>query len=347
VCLHSAADGTERAWHNEAPQLHRLVTKGRAMTADQDQSTRRAMPEARVSVEDPRAAADRAGPAQVVEQRSRTTTIVGGRGYPALVPPLDPTGSAVILAATRALLTAETRGQVASVLHTAVSDLGGSVVAVRSAGADALPVDVSLGVGEPRVVTVDPVHPSSLLLITHLPTLVEDALTSAARCDGDRRRPVRVTLDAATGVGNRAVVGPRLGEAVVGDVVCLVDIDDFKALNDALGLSGADRALRRCGTLLRTHVRSPYDFVGRWGADKFLVILAGAPLEVACDRLRQVALAWMAEHRASVSIGVAVCTELGGGAARKAAEQALRRAKESGRNRLAVATAEDHADAAI
>lgn len=97
-------------------------------------------------------------------------------------------GDAVVLAATRAMLSARTREEVAAVLHTAVNDLGGGVVPARLAG-DALPLDVSLGVGEPRVVFVDRVSVAGLRLERHLPGLVQDALTTAARCDREEAQP--------------------------------------------------------------------------------------------------------------------------------------------------------------
>ena len=73
------------------------------------------------------------------------------RAYPPPDDVDDPTGDGVALAATRALLKASTREEVARVLHTAVGDLGGTVVPARLASESALSVDVSLGVGEPRV----------------------------------------------------------------------------------------------------------------------------------------------------------------------------------------------------
>jgi hypothetical protein len=280
------------------------------------------------------------GPAFVAGQRTPNKA-GAGRGYPAVLTAYDATGALVVLAATRALLTATSRAEVAQVLRTAVQDLGGTVVPARSAGPSAIPVDVSVGVGEPQVVVVDEMHPASMGLSEHLPSLVEDALTSAARCEGDRRRPVRVTLEAHSGTRSPSVVAPRLGEVTVGDVVCLADVDDFPLLVTTLGARGAEIALERCGTLLRAHVRNPCDVVTTCEGERFLVVLAGAPLDVACDRMRQIALAWMAEYQASLSIGVAVCSERGGAAARDAAERALDRAKQLGRNRLAVATSED------
>ncbi len=66
------------------------------------------------------------------------------------------TGEGVVLAATRALLSVRSREEAADVLLTAIRDLAGGVVPARLAEAhrDALPGDVSLGIGDPLLVVV-------------------------------------------------------------------------------------------------------------------------------------------------------------------------------------------------
>lgn len=127
------------------------------------------------------------GPAAHAARRQGAVTRTE-RAYP-LPLGADDTGDAVLLAATRALLACATREQVAHVVHTAVNDLGGGVLPARLAEAlpDVVHIDVSLGVGEPRVVVVDPVSLARMRLSHHLPVLVQDALTAAAACDARRR----------------------------------------------------------------------------------------------------------------------------------------------------------------
>lgn len=130
------------------------------------------------------------GPATRAARRTdRARRAARARAYPA---PLadDVTGDLTVLAATRALLTVATRAQAAHVLHTAVQDLGGASVPARLAEvhAEVLQVDVSLGVGEPLLVVVDPLSVAAMRLSHHLPLLVQDALTAAARCDVDDAR---------------------------------------------------------------------------------------------------------------------------------------------------------------
>ena len=252
-------------------------------------------------------------------------------------PPADSgTGDAVALAATRALLAVQTREEAAAVLRTAVNDLGGGVVPARLAGPDCVHVDVSLGVGEPQVVHVDPMSLAAMRLTHHLPFLVQDALQAAARCDHLRRQNRRATVDALTGLATRAEIGSRLGAAQPGDVVVLVDLDLFKQLNDTYGHEAGDDALRAFGQLLRRLVRGD-DFCGRYGGDEFLLLLAQAPLLVARARMQQLAEAWAGEPAAggtTLSVGIAPVGEAGAAEALRAADAAVYRAKRGGRNRV-------------
>jgi diguanylate cyclase (GGDEF)-like protein len=68
----------------------------------------------------------------------------------------------------------------------------------------------------------------------------------------------------------------------------LVDIDHFKAINDARGHLVGDQALRFLADAL-TQAKRPYDLAGRWGGEEFLLVLPGAKVEDAravAERLR-------------------------------------------------------------
>lgn len=60
--------------------------------------------------------------------------------------------------------------------------------------------------------------------------------------------------------------------------VLLVDLDDFKIINDTLGHEVGDRMLRMVARSLGAGARG-FDTVGRWGGDEFLVIVANVTLE--------------------------------------------------------------------
>ena len=63
--------------------------------------------------------------------------------------------------------------------------------------------------------------------------------------------------------------------------VALIDVDNFKRLNDSLGHQGGDAALRHLAAVLKGKLR-PNDVVARYGGEEFVVLLAGADLEQAC-----------------------------------------------------------------
>jgi diguanylate cyclase (GGDEF)-like protein/PAS domain S-box-containing protein len=97
--------------------------------------------------------------------------------------------------------------------------------------------------------------------------------------------------DALTGLLNRREFERRLGEALEiarsgrqGHVMCYLDLDRFKAVNDTSGHLAGDNMLREIAALIREAVRDS-DTVARLGGDEFGVLLVGCPL----DKARQIA----------------------------------------------------------
>ncbi len=66
--------------------------------------------------------------------------------------------------------------------------------------------------------------------------------------------------------------------------LALLDVDDFKRLNDALGHAAGDDALRHLATVLKERLR-PTDAVARYGGEEFVILLPGANLSDAQDTL--------------------------------------------------------------
>ncbi|HLM53014.1 MAG TPA: diguanylate cyclase [Pseudoxanthomonas sp.] len=121
----------------------------------------------------------------------------------------------------------------------------------------------------------------------------------------------------------------------------LIDIDEFKQINDRHGHSAGDDALRALANTLRSNLRAT-DRAGRLGGDEFVVLLpatGAAQAQDIAERLRNaVAYLRLREHpgvRLTISIGVAILdaapTPLR--AWLNAADHALYRAKRNGRNR--------------
>ncbi|MBS0388649.1 MAG: diguanylate cyclase, partial [Proteobacteria bacterium] len=97
--------------------------------------------------------------------------------------------------------------------------------------------------------------------------------------------------DALTGLVNRREFERRLQEAVDGarrgdanHVLCYLDLDRFKVINDTSGHQAGDSLLRDIAKVVRSGVRDS-DTVGRLGGDEFGMLLMGCPL----DKARQIA----------------------------------------------------------
>jgi two-component system, cell cycle response regulator len=135
----------------------------------------------------------------------------------------------------------------------------------------------------------------------------------------------------------------------------LLDIDHFKKVNDTYGHFAGDAVLRETATRLKQNVR-PYDQVGRYGGEEFLVVLPNCDLEQAstqAERLRSRLHATPmfvegAELHVSASFGVSISD----GSERtpdlyvRVADEALYQAKAGGRNCVRSLTIQDSALAA-
>ncbi|MDE3118926.1 MAG: diguanylate cyclase, partial [Nitrospirota bacterium] len=127
----------------------------------------------------------------------------------------------------------------------------------------------------------------------------------------------------------------------------MLDIDHFKRVNDTFGHQAGDMLLQEFAALLKTNCRGG-DIVARFGGEEFVLVLPAASLADAARRaetLREASgdLQLVRDHRTlgpvTVSLGVAVFPDHGttGEALIQAADAALYRAKQGGRNRVLTA----------
>jgi two-component system cell cycle response regulator len=169
------------------------------------------------------------------------------------------------------------------------------------------------------------------------------------RADLDRSLELAVT-DPLTGLRNRRYVRRHLDAVLrnAGAAVLLLDVDHFKAVNDTHGHAIGDGALREVAERVRVHLRSA-DVVARYGGEEFLVVMTGAMAEdgrLVAERLRQAVgsrpmIVDGVSFPVTVSVGVAAGTAgSSGDDVISAADAALYRAKDNGRNRVEMASAQ-------
>jgi two-component system, cell cycle response regulator len=160
----------------------------------------------------------------------------------------------------------------------------------------------------------------------------------------------RASKDLLTMLPNRSAIAHTLENEIsrchrdhrtVG--IILLDLDHFKKVNDTLGHFAGDAVLRETALRLRSNMR-PYDQVGRYGGEEFLVVLPNCDLEQAANQAERMRHRLHAtgmlvdgqELQVSASFGVTISdgSERSPDVFVRVADEALYRAKANGRNRI-------------
>jgi two-component system cell cycle response regulator len=189
---------------------------------------------------------------------------------------------------------------------------------------------------------------AAMLRIKHLQEKLHDA---------QRRLEEQSITDALTGLKNRRFFDERLREEFrraqrYGDYLSLImiDLDEFKAVNDRYGHPAGDAVLREAAGLIRTSIRDP-DICARYGGEEFAVILPKTHMSGAlavAERIwrelgsKEYAMAAAqggapAAVRVTASIGVAFYPSKdisSGELLLRFADEALYQAKRAGRNTI-------------
>lgn len=134
----------------------------------------------------------------------------------------------------------------------------------------------------------------SMLLIERLVRFVEATTKELEHANKELNRLART--DKLTQIANRGETEIELKRAIKENSdndalisVLMVDIDDFKKINDTYGHDVGDKALMEIARILRIQVRNN-DTVGRWGGEEFLLILSNvesAGAERIAERIRK------------------------------------------------------------
>lgn len=196
--------------------------------------------------------------------------------------------------------------------------------------------------------------------------LAEMARELRRTVDADRETKKLAYADALTGLPNYNLTGQYLqvcfersgrGEGAL--ALILIDLDNFRRVNDALGSKAGDELLRQVGARLQRTVTEKDTAIARRGEDEFMVVafLEGATVdgEALSARVRGIANNLLSElikpfeiadQRVQTTASMGVALYPGPAADREAlleqAEHAMYKAKESGRARVSFYTQEIH-----
>lgn len=188
--------------------------------------------------------------------------------------------------------------------------------------------------------------------LASLQAIADLAAVACSNAEAFEQVKVAAQSDSLTGLLNHGAVQGRLRQEIARarreatSLWCLLmDLDNFKPINDQLGHLVGDRLLRDIAAAISTEVR-PYDGIGRFGGDEFVLILPCATEAGALDiatRLRRLVNEAGVDLGAlgadlTVSIGIARWEPpLAPGDLLERADQALRLAKRRGKQRAVVA----------
>ncbi|MFY9804802.1 MAG: diguanylate cyclase [Candidatus Acidiferrales bacterium] len=168
----------------------------------------------------------------------------------------------------------------------------------------------------------------------------------------------RATHDNLTGVANRGVIldalrRERSRQAREGGSfgIVLADLDHFKYVNDTYGHQVGDAVLRETTQRMMASVR-PYDTVGRYGGEEFLIVVPSSDAMGALGLSERIRRAIEAKPIVADSHSIVITASFGVAASTPArpldphemlhlADDALYRAKDQGRNRSELATPQD------
>ena len=160
---------------------------------------------------------------------------------------------------------------------------------------------------------------------------------------------VKADTDLLTGLNNKLATERKIKEYIEKNpdsqsMMFVLDIDNFKKINDTMGHAFGDEVLRSLGKQIGVLFRAT-DIIGRAGGDEFIIFLKGITdtesikkeAKKVEDFFKDFKAGEYTKYSATASIGVAIFPKEGDSFENiyKAADKALYKAKERGKNQLA------------
>jgi len=201
----------------------------------------------------------------------------------------------------------------------------------------------------PKLLPDDNVFQTTTILIT---IIVMSSIAYAFSIVTNRQRKLLIRLatkDPLTGAGNRRALENKMAEVIAGhnrnraaSSLLLIDLDHFKAVNDAHGHAMGDQILRSITEIVNLRIRVT-DSIYRIGGEEFVVVLEGQDMAGAshlAEQLRTLVEAneLVPDRAVTISLGVAEIRykETGSDWLHRA-DEALYQAKRAGRNTISLA----------
>jgi diguanylate cyclase (GGDEF)-like protein/PAS domain S-box-containing protein len=211
-------------------------------------------------------------------------------------------------------------------------------------------VSLLIGESEPLQVQATATRISSQNIDTDGVVIVLRDITREHRLQEELHR--QANHDSLTGLMNRSAFESHLESALETarsrgreHILCFMDLDQFKVVNDTCGHVAGDELLRQLSRLMRKHFRGS-DVLARVGGDEFSAILIDCPLGQAIERVdslredvQEYLFYWENQSfRISLSIGVSPINKYSENVTQllSAADAACYSAKDAGRNRIIV-----------
>ena len=192
-------------------------------------------------------------------------------------------------------------------------------------------------------------------MATHLQSLNEEMQEKIDQATA--RLVYQASHDSLTGLINRREFEQRLKAALQTallhgreHVLCYMDLDQFKIINDTSGHGAGDELLRQLALMLKSDLRER-DTLARLGGDEFALLLENCSVEAAMEIVEKLRgdvqrYRFKSEERVysvGISVGMVAITRISGNAASllSAADSACYVAKDQGRNRIHVYESRD------